>query len=124
MPFRPEHLSQKDVRQEAEDFLAAYHEERTLSIPIEEIAEFDFEIEIVPMLGLQQELRVDAFLTSDLERIFVDEEVMRDSPVRYRFSLAHELGPGESGFDQTTEKYAHSRSTSPRLPPLRPPAIL
>lgn len=91
MSFRPQVLSYENLRDEAEGFIRDYHDERTLPVPIEAIVEFDFELEIVPMLGLKQALGVDAFLTGSLERIFVDEEVMRDIPVRYRFSLAHEL---------------------------------
>jgi Zn-dependent peptidase ImmA (M78 family) len=89
--FRPPVLSYDDIRKRAEEFLEEYHEERTLPVPLEEIVEFDFEIEIVPILGLQRELRVAAFLASDMKRIYVDEEVITGNPERYRFSLAHEV---------------------------------
>jgi hypothetical protein len=92
MSFRPAKLSYDDLRRLAEQFLAEFHEERTLPVPIEEIVEFDFEIEIIPMDGILDELEVDAFLTSDLKRVYVDQFVMEHRRRRFRFSLAHELG--------------------------------
>lgn len=91
MVFKPNVLSYDDLRQEAEAFVSQYHDERTLPVPIEEIVEFDFEIEIVPILGLQAEIGVAAFLSSNLKVIYVDEDVILGNPERYRFSLAHEL---------------------------------
>ena len=92
MVFRPAVLSYEDLRQHAEEFLAEFHEERTLPVPIEEIVEFDFQLEIIPIEGIFDELRVDAFLTSDLNRIYVDHFAMQHRRRRYRFSLAHEIG--------------------------------
>ena len=59
--------------------------------PIEEIVEFDFDMDIIPILGLKAEVGVDAFLASDLHSISVDEDVMMHFKFRFRFSLAHEL---------------------------------
>jgi len=70
--FRPAVLSYKDLQKRAEEFLAEFHEERTLPIPIEEIVEVDFEIELIPLEGVLDDLEVDAFLTSDLTQIYVD----------------------------------------------------
>jgi Zn-dependent peptidase ImmA (M78 family) len=92
MAFRPDVLSYDAIRQRAESFLAEFHEERTLPVPIEAVVEFDFELEIIPLDGILDQLEVDAFLTSDLQRIYVDEFVMKHRPRRYRFSLAHEIG--------------------------------
>jgi hypothetical protein len=101
--FRPAVLSYDDLRRLAEEFLEEFHEERTLPVPIEEIVEFDFELEIVPMEGILDDLEVDAFLTSDLKQIYVDAFVLKHRYRRFRFSLAHELvitnstGPSTKG---------------------------
>jgi Zn-dependent peptidase ImmA (M78 family) len=92
MAFRPAVLSYEAIRQRAEAFLAEFHEERSLPVPIEAIVEFDFELEIIPLEGILDQLEVDAFLTSDLRRIYVDQFVMEHRRRRYRFSLAHEIG--------------------------------
>lgn len=91
MTFRPEFLTYDDLRAEAKDFLRKYHPTDTYPVPIEEIVEFDLSIDVIPIDGLKAEIRVDAFLTNDVERIYVDEWVMKHAPVRYRFSLAHEV---------------------------------
>jgi Zn-dependent peptidase ImmA (M78 family) len=85
-------LSLDDIRREAADFLEEYHEEGTIPVPIEEIVEFDFQLDLIPVPGIKDDLRVDAFLTSDRRAIYIDEYVLRHVPNRYRFSLAHELG--------------------------------
>ena len=91
MPFRPAKLSYDDLRRLADEFLGEFHEERTLPVPIEEIAEFDFEFEVIPVDGILDDLEVDAFLTGDLRQIYVDKFVMEHRRGRYRFSLAHEI---------------------------------
>jgi hypothetical protein len=67
----------------------------TLPVPIEEIVEFGFELEVVPIDGILDDLEVDAFLTSDLKRVYVDAFVLQHRRRRYRFSLAHELAHHE-----------------------------
>lgn len=95
MAFRPAVLSYDDLRRRAEEFLEEFHGERTLPVPIEEIVEFDFEIELIPLDGIHDALEVDAFLTTDLKRIYVDASVMKHWHRRFRFSLAHELAHHE-----------------------------
>ncbi len=85
-------FSYEDLRQQAHEFLAKYHPKGTIPVPIEEIVEFQFDIDIVPMPGLQTAFDVVSFLTSNLREIHVDEFVYRNRPGRYRFSLAHEIG--------------------------------
>lgn len=91
MSFQPGYLSYNQLREAAEDFLNQYHDERTIPVPIEEIVEFDLNISVVAIEGLRQQLGVDAFLTNDVGRIFMDQWVMMSAPERYRFSLAHEV---------------------------------
>jgi hypothetical protein len=92
VPYEPLILSYDELRHHAEEFLAENYPETSIPIPIEEIVEFDFEMEIIPVPGLKDEIGVDAFLASDMSTVFVDEYVLRFVKVRYRFSLAHEIG--------------------------------
>ncbi len=85
-------FSDKDLREQAEAFLAKYHPTRTIPVPIEEIVEFQFGIDIVPLPGLQKAFEVDGFISHDLTTITVDEFVYQNRENRYRFTLAHELG--------------------------------
>lgn len=63
-----------------------------MPIPIEEIVEFQLDINIVPLPGLHQGFEVDGFMSSDLKNISVDEFIYKSRPGRYRFTLAHEVG--------------------------------
>jgi Zn-dependent peptidase ImmA (M78 family) len=81
----------KDISRVAEEFLAAHHPTGGLPIPIEELIEFDCELDIVPIPGLMSDLDIDAFITADLKEIRVDQYIQQRVPTRYRASLAHEL---------------------------------
>ena len=84
--------SYEDLRNKADDFLRKHNHSGDIPIPIEEIVEFDFGINIVPVLGLQREFEVEGFTSGDLKDIYVDEYVYTDRITRYRFTLAHEIG--------------------------------
>jgi hypothetical protein len=84
--------SYEDLRKKADKFLQDHHPSSNIPVPIEEIVEFDFEINIVPVLGLQREFEVEGFTSGDLQNIYVDEYVYTDRITRYRFTLAHEIG--------------------------------
>jgi len=84
--------SYEDLRRKADEFLAEHHPAGTIPVPIEEIVEFQFRMDIVPTPGLHQLLETDGFATSDLREIWVDQFVYDSRPRRYRFTLAHEVG--------------------------------
>jgi IrrE N-terminal-like domain len=84
--------SYEDLRRKADGFLKKHHPSGTVPVPIEEIVEFDFGINIVPVLGLQREFEVEGFTSGDLKDIYVDEYIYTDRITRYRFTLAHEIG--------------------------------
>ena len=85
------YLSYDDLRREADLFLSRYHPARTIPTPIEAIIDLQLKIDIIPMPGLRQVADVEAFITSDMSAIYVDEFVYNSHPARYRFSLAHEI---------------------------------
>ncbi len=84
-------FSCEELRKRADRFLRTYNPRGTVPVPIEEIAEFEFGIDIVPLPGLHQGFEIDGFISSDLSTISVDEFVYESRPGRYRFTLAHEL---------------------------------
>ncbi len=86
------HYSYEDLRKRADDFLRTHNPSGANPVPIEEIVEFKFGINIVPVLGLQRQLDVEGFTSSDLKTIYVDEYVYTEYINRYRFTLAHEIG--------------------------------
>jgi hypothetical protein len=99
LPAKAPFLPYDQLRSAAEIFLARHHPTRTLPVPIEEIIEFDFKIDIIPMPGMMTSYDVDSFISSDMSEIRVDEFVYESRRKRYRFSLAHELSHRILHFD-------------------------
>ena len=92
MPLPIPTYSYEDLRRRAAAFLRQHHPEGSVPVPIEQIVEFQFHINIIPLPGLLKVHDVDAFLSSDLKSLAVDLGILESrSPNRYRFSLAHEL---------------------------------
>jgi IrrE N-terminal-like domain len=85
------YLPYDKLRVVAADFHEQHHPSGEIPIPIERIIEFRFQLDIVPVPGIQDEFDVDAYITSDLREIRVDRFIQASRPARYRFSLAHEL---------------------------------
>ena len=92
MSFVTKVLSYKQIGEKAENFLSKYHPSLTLPIPIEEIAESQFNIEIVPVIGVKREYDVEASIKSDFSTIFIDYDLYMKHENRTRFTIAHELG--------------------------------
>lgn len=91
MPIKAPFYNAHDLRKAASEFLREYNPEGTVPVPIEWIIEKQFQMDIVPMPGLQRGFQIDAYITSDLTEIRVDQDVYASVETRYRFSLAHEL---------------------------------
>ena len=47
--------SYEDLRKKTDEFLRTYNPTGAIPVPIEEIVEFEFNINIVPVLGLQRQ---------------------------------------------------------------------
>lgn len=85
-------LNYDDIRVYAKKFLSKYNPSQKVPVPIEEIMEINFKIDIIPIPGLQQVLEIDGFTSSNLKEISVDEWMYKNRVNRYRFTLAHEIG--------------------------------
>lgn len=92
MEIKAPYLPYDVLRERAEAFLSQHHPSRVIPVPIEEIVELQFQMDIVPEPGLHAHFDIDSYITADLNEIRVDEFVYESRPGRYRFSLAHELG--------------------------------
>jgi len=89
---KPDYLSHREIEKKACEFAEKYNTDGILPFPVEEIIEFDLEINIIPIPNLQRDLDIEGFTSSDLKSIYVDQFVMENRLYRYRFTLAHELG--------------------------------
>jgi hypothetical protein len=81
----PRH-SYEELRKHADRFLRSHNPTGTIPVPIEEIVEFEFGMNIVPIPGLHQGYEIDGFISGDLSEISVDQFVYESRPGRYRFT--------------------------------------
>jgi Zn-dependent peptidase ImmA (M78 family) len=85
-------LDAATIDQEVDRFLAKYHPSREIPIPVEEIAELQFGLQITPIRDLMNDLGIDGFLSNDLTELYIDHDIYMNRPTRSRFTFAHELG--------------------------------
>jgi len=81
----------KDIRERADKFRKRVWGD-FIPIDMEEIVELKLKIELMPLYGLQKSFGIDAFITSNWNLIYVDEDEYKKFPNRLKFSLAHEIG--------------------------------
>jgi len=92
LPFRAPILSYEKINERAEEFLEKHGIGGKLPVPIDEIVEFKYELDIVPFPNLQRDFDIEGFISGDLTCIYVDDFVFQNRLFRYRFTLAHEIG--------------------------------
>ena len=81
----------KDIRERADKFRKRFWGD-SIPIDMENVIELKLEIQLAPTYGFQKSFGVDAFITSDWNLIYVDEDEYIKFPNRLKFSLAHEIG--------------------------------
>lgn len=87
-------LSYLQIGTIADEFLTKNNPADILPVPIEEIAESQLGLTIVPVSRLKSDYDVDASLDSKLTTVFIDYDLYSDRRYenRSRFTLAHEIG--------------------------------
>ena len=84
-------LPPSEIEAAAEAFLRKHHPARTVPIPIEEILDLQLKLNIIPVPGLFNH-GIDAFLSGDLNNLYIDQEHLEYRISRARFTFAHEAG--------------------------------
>lgn len=91
MEVKAPHLSKKDIKTKAEEFLAKYNPERKFPLEIELIAEREG-IKIYPIPDLKKIAGTEGFIKPDLIQIGIDYDIYFSYENRARFTIAHEVG--------------------------------
>jgi Zn-dependent peptidase ImmA (M78 family) len=94
MPKRPESVktySYEELRAKAEAFIQEHHPVRSIPVPIEEIIELRFELDIIPIPDLLHGSDMYALISRDMKSISTDANIQESRPQSYHYSLAHEL---------------------------------
>ena len=92
--FQAPFIPRKKIWGYADKFRVKYWPPGKFPVDIEHIAEFELDLDIRPISGLQRECNTDALLLGDLKTIIVDTETYMNDRMenRIRYSLAHEIG--------------------------------
>lgn len=86
------YLPYDKIRVIANDFLERYNPSHTIPVPIEHIAENEFNINIIPVNHLRYAFGIDAWISNDFSEICIDSNIYEENDNRYNFSIAHEIG--------------------------------
>ncbi len=91
--FKVPYISDDVIRVAADRFRKKYWGD-VIPVNIESIIEEKLAMEIIPIPDLKKHINTDAFISSDWQSVYVDnEKYMEDSYYnRLRFSIAHEIG--------------------------------
>lgn len=90
--FEIERLSYNFIRKAASDFLSERNRDSEIPVQVEEIAEFDLNLNIIPVNRLKADFETDGFISSCFKNLYVDQDSFEKNPSRYRFTIAHEIG--------------------------------
>lgn len=92
--FKAPYIPKERIWQEADRLRAAHPAGRSLPVKVLDLAEFDLDLDLVPVSGLREELDIEALLMGDLRSILVDRHAFMSPRLEYRlrFSVAHEIG--------------------------------
>jgi hypothetical protein len=88
-------VSDDRLCQEATALLVRHGRLGIIPVDVEMLVEKDMGLEIIPVPGLRDlagETGTGTESFTDTRAIYVDQRIMERVPVRYRFSLAHEVG--------------------------------
>src|SRR5262245_13569390 len=86
-PAVPEWSLEK-MRSRADDLNREHNPSGAIPVPIEQIVDVRYGMDIVPTLGLWDHFEVGGFITSDLTAIWVDQSLR---PAQFVFTLAREF---------------------------------
>jgi hypothetical protein len=86
-----EFLSYDAIAGKVEGFRQQHPRAHSVPVDIEAVADLDLRMNIAPHPGLYN-LGIPSCLSGDMSTIWVEEHLCENVEVRYRFSLAHEVG--------------------------------
>jgi hypothetical protein len=96
LELKCKYLTKEEIRNVSETFRNAHWNKDIVPVNVEHIIEQGLNLNVIPVHGIRQFEKIDAYLKSDRSGIVVDIEQYMDVQGRYenrlRFSFAHEIG--------------------------------
>lgn len=92
--FRAPFIPREKIWDQADQFRERHWPSGILPVDIENIVEFELDLEIRTITGLQRFCNTDALLLGNLKTVIIDTEIYMNDRMenRIRYSLAHEIG--------------------------------
>lgn len=82
----------EEIRQLVEKYAARHGFGRDIPVDIEKLVDNVLAINVIPFPSLYRSFEINAFVSNDLQKIYIDEYLYTNLEPQFRFTLAHELG--------------------------------
>ena len=90
--MKPIFYSYPDIRKIVGEYRDSCGLGEQIPVDVEKLTDVILKINIIPIPSLYRSQEIDAFISNDFKKIYVDEHLYENLEPQYRFTLAHELG--------------------------------
>ena len=90
--MKPVFHSYPDIKKIVGDYRDSCGLEEQIPVDVEKLVDVILKINVIPIPSLYRSYEIDAFISNDFKKIYVDEYLYINLESQYRFTLAHELG--------------------------------
>jgi Zn-dependent peptidase ImmA (M78 family) len=90
--LKPAFQSYPDIGKNVAKYQESCRLDDQLPVDVERLFDIILKINIIPIPSLFKSHEIDAFISNDFKKIYVDEYLYVNLEPQYRFTLAHELG--------------------------------
>ena len=90
--LKPVFHSYPDIKKIVGDYRDSCGLEEQIPVDVEKLVDVILKINVIPIPSLYRSYEIDAFISNDFKKIYVDEYLYINLESQYRFTLAHELG--------------------------------
>lgn len=91
-PSKLRFFSYEEVRSIAEEYTRQHGLDKAIPVDVDRLVDNILGINVIPFPSLYKSFEVNAFISNDFRRVYVDEYLYLNLEPQYRFTLAHELG--------------------------------
>jgi hypothetical protein len=85
-------FSYDEIRNIAEDYACRHGLDKVIPVDVDKLVDNLLGIDIIPFPSLYRSFEINAFISNDFRKVYIDEYLYLNLEPQYRFTLAHELG--------------------------------
>jgi Zn-dependent peptidase ImmA (M78 family) len=90
--MKPVFHSYPDIKKIVGEYRGSCGLEEQIPVDVEKLVDVILKINVIPIPSLYRSYEINAFISNDFKKIYVDEYLYINLESPYRFTLAHELG--------------------------------